>query len=77
MIYFIVFSGLASSIILVFLPLNVDKFYCQDYFWVIIIAILALPLCLLREIKHLTLPSILLFVSLLLFVIVFAVLLGE
>lgn len=71
MIYFIVFSGLASSLIKLGVSADkLDKIYCKDGFYVIIIALICLPLCLKREIKELKIASILLFSGIFIFVIV-------
>jgi amino acid permease len=49
---------------------NDDMFYTQAWFYVLIIALLALPLCLKREIKELKWPAILLFSAIVIFIIV-------
>jgi amino acid permease len=75
MVYFITFSGIAQSFVLIGIkdPSHLDMFYCKKWFYVLIIAAAAFPLCVKREIKELKLASILLFGSIFLFVIVFII----
>jgi amino acid permease len=72
MIYFIVFGDIAASITKENMD-NPNNFICTRAFFVLIISTALLPLILKKEIAHLKLASILLFLAILLFIIIFIV----
>lgn len=76
MLYFIVFSGIAMSIMIQSLPDKVDMFYCKKPFWVLVIALLATPLIIKKEMKELRMASYGLFFAVFLFVVIFTIELG-
>jgi amino acid permease len=77
MIYFIVFSGIASSLVKIGISdsENATKFYAEPKIYVLFIALLCAPLCLKREIKELKLASYLLFGGIAIFIVFMIVML--
>ena len=72
MIYFIVFGDIASSIAEENMS-NKKSFFCTRAFYIIIISIALLPLIIKKEIAHLKLASILLFIAIVLFILIFII----
>lgn len=72
MIYFIVFGNIAASIAQAGSP-DASMFFVSKQFFILIISICILPLALKKEIKELKIASVLLFIAIFLFILIFVI----
>ena len=73
MIYFIIFARICQSIMtqLFFDDQETGNFFQSKTFWVLILALLMLPLVIKKELKELKIASVILFVGIFAFIFIF------
>lgn len=70
MVYFIVYSNTIQSVVSDLTSLPADSFWVGRTFWVLILAILILPVCLKKELQELHIVSLTLFVAVCVFILI-------
>ena len=70
MVYFIVYSNTIQSVVTDLSGLQEDSFWASRTFWVLVLAILILPVCLKKELQELHVVSLTLFVAVIVFILI-------
>ena len=70
MVYFIVYSNTIQSVVADLTDLPEDSFWVGRTFWVLVLAVLILPVCLKKELQELHIVSMTLFVAVIVFILI-------